>query len=32
VLGGMVTMVVERGADMYAYINTTTYWVIPRDF
>jgi phospholipid/cholesterol/gamma-HCH transport system permease protein len=32
VVGGMVTMVVERGADMYAYINTTTYWVIPRDF
>ena len=32
VLGGMVTMVVERGADMYAYINTTTYWVLPRDF
>jgi len=32
VLGGMVTMSVERGADMYAYINTTTYWVIPRDF
>jgi len=32
VLGGMVTMVVERSADMYAYINTTTYWVIPRDF
>ncbi len=32
VLGGMVTMVVERGADPYAYINTTTYWVIPRDF
>ena len=32
VLGGMVTMSVERGADAYAYINTTTYWVIPRDF
>ncbi len=32
VLGGMVTMVVERGADAYAYINTTTYWVVPRDF
>jgi len=32
VLGGMVTMYVERGADMYAYMNTTTYWVIPRDF
>ena len=32
VVGGMVTMSLERGADMYAYINTTTYWVIPRDF
>jgi len=32
VLGGLVTMVVERGADAYAYINTTTYWVVPRDF
>src|SRR5216110_487597 len=32
VLGGMITMAVERGADMYAYVNTTTYWVIPRDF
>jgi phospholipid/cholesterol/gamma-HCH transport system permease protein len=32
VLGGMLIMVVERGADMYAYWNTTTYWVLPRDF
>jgi phospholipid/cholesterol/gamma-HCH transport system permease protein len=32
VLGGMLVMVVERGADMYAYWNTTTYWVLPRDF
>ena len=32
VLGGMVTMVLERGADTYAYVNTTTYWVVPRDF
>ena len=32
VLGGMVIMYLERGADMYAYVNTTTYWVIPRDF
>jgi phospholipid/cholesterol/gamma-HCH transport system permease protein len=32
VLGGMVIMVVERGADMFAYWNTTTYWVLPRDF
>jgi phospholipid/cholesterol/gamma-HCH transport system permease protein len=32
VLGGMLIMVVERGADMWAYWNTTTYWVVPRDF
>jgi phospholipid/cholesterol/gamma-HCH transport system permease protein len=32
VLGGMVIMFVERGADMWAYWNTTTYWVTPRDF
>ena len=32
VLGGMVIMFVERGADMYAYWNTTTYWVVPKDF
>ena len=32
VLGGLLTMVVERGADAYAYVNTTTYWVVPRDF
>jgi len=32
VLGGMLVMFAERGADMYAYLNTTTYWVIPRDF
>ena len=32
VLGGLLVMVMERGADMYAYWNTTTYWVIPRDF
>src|SRR5213596_2953834 len=32
VLGGMITMAVERGADMYAYWNTTTYWVVPKDF
>ena len=32
VLGGMLIMVVERGADLYAYWNTTTYWVLPRDF
>ncbi len=32
VLGGMVMMFFERGADMYAYWNVTTYWVVPRDF
>jgi len=32
VLGGMVMMYFERGADMYAYWNVTTYWVVPRDF
>ena len=32
VLGGLLIMVVERGADPYAYWNTTTYWVLPRDF
>jgi phospholipid/cholesterol/gamma-HCH transport system permease protein len=32
VLGGMVIMYLERGADMYAYWNVTTYWVTPRDF
>src|SRR3989475_7550210 len=32
VLGGMLIMVTERGADMYAYWNTMTYWVLPRDF
>jgi phospholipid/cholesterol/gamma-HCH transport system permease protein len=32
VLGGLAIMVLERGADMWAYWNTTTYWVVPRDF
>ena len=32
VLGGMLIMFVERGADMYAYWNITTYWVVPKDF
>ena len=32
VLGGMIIMFLERGTDMWAYWNTTTYWVIPRDF
>ena len=32
VLGGMVIMYLERGTDMWAYWNTTAYWVMPRDF
>ncbi len=32
VLGGMMVMVFERGADPWAYWNTTTYWVVPKDF
>lgn len=32
VFGGMVVMFLERGADMWAYWNTTTYWVVPKDF
>ncbi len=32
VLGGMVIMFFERGSDMYAYWNATTYWVVPKDF
>ena len=32
VLGGMAIMFLERGADMWAYWNVTTYWVVPRDF
>src|ERR671937_529718 len=32
VLGGMVIMYFERGADMFAFLNATTYWVTPRDF
>src|SRR5881397_710538 len=32
VLGGMVIMYFERRTDMWAYWNTTTYWVVPRDF
>src|SRR5213592_3875195 len=31
-LGGMLIMYIERGADMYTYWNVTTYWVVPRDF
>src|SRR6266566_5476337 len=32
VLGGMIIMYLERGADVYAYWNITTYWVVPKDF
>jgi phospholipid/cholesterol/gamma-HCH transport system permease protein len=32
VLGGMLIMFLERGADLYAYWNITTYWVVPKDF
>jgi phospholipid/cholesterol/gamma-HCH transport system permease protein len=32
VLGGMLVMLIERGTDLYAYWNVTTYWVLPRDF
>ncbi|TMQ28095.1 MAG: ABC transporter permease [Candidatus Rokuibacteriota bacterium] len=32
VLGGMFITYAERGTDMWAYWNTTTYWVVPRDF
>jgi len=32
VLGGMLIMYLERGADVYAYWNITTYWVVPKDF
>ena len=32
VFGGMVIMFLERGTDMWAYWNTTAYWVVPRDF
>jgi len=32
VLGGMLIMYLERGADVYAYWSITTYWVVPKDF
>jgi phospholipid/cholesterol/gamma-HCH transport system permease protein len=32
IFGGMVIMYFERGTDMWAYWNTTAYWVVPRDF
>ncbi len=32
VLGGMMIMYIERGTDLRAYWNVTSYWVLPRDF
>jgi len=32
VLGGMLIMFLERGADMFAYWNNMLYWVVPKDF
>ncbi len=32
VLGGMIVMYFERGADMFAYWNNMMYWVVPKDF
>jgi phospholipid/cholesterol/gamma-HCH transport system permease protein len=32
ILGGMVVMFLERGADMWTYWNVMTYWVVPKDF
>src|SRR2546428_12563799 len=32
ILGGLAIMFLERGADIYAYWNVTTYWVVPKDF
>lgn len=32
VVGGMVVMFFERGADMWAYWNNMLYWVVPKDF
>src|SRR5688572_11962336 len=32
VLGGMVIMFLERGADMFSYWNNMLYWVVPKDF
>ena len=31
-LGGLLIISVERGGDMWAYWNATTYWVVPKDF
>jgi phospholipid/cholesterol/gamma-HCH transport system permease protein len=32
VIGSMLIMYLERGTDLYAYWNVTTYWVVPKDF
>ncbi|MEX2148015.1 MAG: ABC transporter permease [Candidatus Rokuibacteriota bacterium] len=32
VLGGMMIMYIERGADLHHYWTVTSYWVLPRDF
>ncbi len=32
VAGGLLIMSLERGADLWATWNVTTYWVLPRDF
>jgi phospholipid/cholesterol/gamma-HCH transport system permease protein len=31
-LGSMAIMFLERGADLWAFWNVTSYWVLPRDF
>jgi phospholipid/cholesterol/gamma-HCH transport system permease protein len=31
-LGAMLIMFVERGVDLYAFWNVTSYWILPRDF
>src|SRR5262245_14854437 len=30
--GAMAIMALERGIDLYAFWNVTTYWVVPKDF
>ena len=32
VMGSMAIMYLERGTDLYAYWNVTSYWVVPKDF
>jgi phospholipid/cholesterol/gamma-HCH transport system permease protein len=31
-MGAMLIMLVERGVDLYAFWNVTSYWILPRDF